>query len=250
MTYSIIAKDADTGEIGLAVASRFFAAGAAVGYLGRNCAVATQAFVNPMWGVEGRVRLSVGEAADRVFQDLRARDDGEAIRQCHMLDNHGNFAAHTGADCVDWAGHRCGRLHSVAGNMLTGPEVVDATFDAFAEAKGALADRLLAAMDAGLAAGGDKRGQQSAALTIHRGQPYPFLSLRVDDDAAPLDELRRLLDVSSERYIHVAEAMPTEQNFSGTPTRDHIDQKIKQADADRIARGRPSLSRATTQGKA
>jgi uncharacterized Ntn-hydrolase superfamily protein len=120
MTWSIIAHDPVTGEIGLAVASRFFAAGAAVPYVGARCAVATQASVNPLWGVEGRQRLAAGESAEAVLADFKARDAEQAIRQCHMLDAQGNFAAHTGADCIEWAGHLVGRHHSVAGNMLAG----------------------------------------------------------------------------------------------------------------------------------
>ncbi|KKL53393.1 hypothetical protein LCGC14_2275880, partial [marine sediment metagenome] len=174
MTYSIIAHDPDTGEIGLAVASRFFAAGAGVPYVGARCAVATQAFVNPIWGVEGRQRLAAGESAEAVLADFKARDAGQAIRQCHMMDMQGRFAAHTGTDCIDWAGHLVGETHSVAGNMLVGAQVVQETYDAYLKAKGSMAERLLRAMEAGEAAGGDKRGRQAAGLSVHRGQDYPF----------------------------------------------------------------------------
>ncbi|MCP1170421.1 DUF1028 domain-containing protein [Limimaricola litoreus] len=248
MTYSIIAHDPATGEIGLAVASRFFAAGAAVPYVGARCAVATQAFVNPLWGVEGRQRLAAGEGAEAVLADLKARDEAQAIRQCHMMDAQGNFAAHTGADCIDWAGHLVGTTHSVAGNMLVDARVVEATFAAYETAKGSMAERLLAAMEAGEDAGGDKRGRQAAGLTVHRGQEYAFLSLRVDDDADPLAELRRLLDVADERYLHVAGAMPTAENFSGITDRAPIDRAIEEAEARRRAQGRASRSRATETG--
>lgn len=249
MTYSIIAHDPKSGEIGLAVASRFFAAGAAVPYVGARCAVATQAFVNPIWGVEGRARLAAGESAEEVLADLTSRDAGRAIRQCHMMDAAGSFAAHTGAECVDWAGHQVGRHHSVAGNMLVGEEVVRATFETYLDATGSMAERLLAAMEAGEAAGGDRRGRQAAGLVVHRGQDYPFLDLRVDDDADPLAELRRLLDVADERYLHVAGAMPTAENFSGTTDRAPIDRAIAEAEARRRAEGRVSRSRATeTEG--
>ncbi|KAF0676073.1 DUF1028 domain-containing protein [Profundibacterium mesophilum] len=246
MTYSIIAHDRATGEIGIAVASRFFACGGAVPYVGARCAVATQAFVNPLWGSQGRARLAGGESAEDVLADLVARDEGRAARQCHMMDAQGRFTAHTGADCIDWAGHLVGERHSVAGNMLTGPEVVRACFDAYAGAQGSMAERLLAAMEAGEAAGGDKRGRQAAGLTIHRGEDYAYLSLRVDDDADPLAELRRLLDVAGERYLHVAEAMPTAANFSGIVDRGPIDRAIADAEERRIAAGRPSQSRATS----
>ncbi len=245
MTYSIIARDPNTGEIGVAVASRFFACGAAVPYVGARCAVATQAFVNPLWGVEGRERLAAGEPAVDLLAEFVARDQAQAIRQCHMVDRRGRFVAHTGAGCVDWAGHLVGDNHSVAGNMLTGEEVVEVTFDAYVKATGSMAERLLAAMEAGEAAGGDKRGRQAAGLTVHRGQDYPYLSLRADDAADPLAELRRLLDVAGERYLHVAEALPTAENFSGTTDRAPIDRAIADSEARRAAEGRVSRSRAT-----
>jgi len=246
MTWSIVARDDSTGEIGLAVASRFFACGAAVPYVGANAAVATQAFVNPLWGVEGLARLKQGEAAEAVIDDFRARDGGQALRQAHMMDSHGAFAAHTGADCTPWCGHLIRADHSVAGNMLTGPEVIEETSRVFAETHGTLAERLVAAMLAGEAAGGDKRGKQAAGLTIHRGQDYAHLSLRVDDHDVPLNELARLLDVARERYLMVAETFPTAGNFSGTTDRRHIDEAIAAADAKRRAEGRPSASRATS----
>ncbi|MGR3453741.1 DUF1028 domain-containing protein [Pseudooceanicola sp.] len=246
MTWSIIARDEATGEIGLAVASRFFACGAAVPYVGANAAVATQAFVNPLWGVEGLARLKAGEAAQAVLDDVRTRDAGQALRQAHMLDAQGAFAAHTGADCTDWCGHLIRDDHSVAGNMLTGPEVIEETSRAFAAATGTLAERLLAAMRAGEAAGGDKRGRQAAGLTIHRGEDYAHLSLRVDDHDDPLAELGRLLEVAGERYLMVAETFPTAGNFSGTTDRGPIDAAIAAAEDKRRAEGRPSASRATT----
>lgn len=246
MTYSIIARDAATGEIGIAVASRFFACGGVVPHVGARCAVATQAFVNPLWGVEGRARLAAGEAADAVLSDFVARDAGQAIRQCHMVDAQGRFAAHTGAGCVDWAGHRIGTRHSVAGNMLVGEAVVEACFSAYEHATGSMAERLLAAMEAGEQAGGDKRGRQAAGLIVHRGQDYPCLTLRIDDDADPLAELRRLLDVAAERYLHVAAAMPTADDFSGTTDRTPIDRAIAEAEARMCAEGRASRSRATS----
>lgn len=250
MTYSIIARNPDTNEIGIAVASRFFACGAAVPYVGRRVAVATQAFVNPLWGTQGRQRLEGGETAAEVIADFAARDEGRDIRQCHMLDAAGNFAAHTGKDCVDWAGHRLGTFHSVAGNMLTGPKVVAATFECYADRDDLpMAQRLLAAMQAGEVAGGDKRGRQAAGLVIHRGQDHAFLDLRVDDHEDPLSELDRLLDVAGERYFHVAEAMPTLDNFSGTTDRGPIDAAIAQAEAARRAAGRPSRSRASDPAK-
>ena len=244
MTWSLIARD-DDGAIGLIVASKFFACGAVVPFLRARVAVASQAFCNPVWGTEGRARLSAGEAAETVLSDLVARDDGRAIRQAHMMDATGTCAAHTGAECVDWAGHLIRDDHSVAGNMLAGPSVIAATSDSFAaNAHLPFPDRLITAMQAGEAAGGDKRGRQAAGLVIHRGQDHAWLDLRADDHADPLAELARLRDVAQERYVHFARGMPTAQRFSGLPTRDGIDADIAEAERQRIAQGRPSRSRA------
>lgn len=248
MTFSLIARDTD-GSIGLIVASKFFACGAVVPYVADKVAVASQAFCNPIWGTEGRTRMENGERAEAVLADLVARDEGRAIRQAHLMDAQGRFAAHTGDDCVDWAGHLIREDHSVAGNMLTGAEVTKATSAAYAaNADLPFPDRLIAAMRAGEAAGGDKRGRQAAGLVIHRGQLHPWLDLRADDHADPLGELARLWDVAQERYLHFAKGMPTAERFSGYPTRDGIDADIAAAEARRKAEGRPSRSHAVETG--
>lgn len=242
MTYSLIARDAD-GSIGLVVASKFFACGALVPYLSGSVAVASQAFCNPVWGTEGRARLMAGETAEHVLADLVARDEGRAIRQAHMMDAEGGFCAHTGDDCIDWAGHLLAADHSVAGNMLAGPPVIAATSEAYrAHASLPFAERLIKAMQAGEKAGGDKRGRQAAGLVIHRGEAHPWLDLRADDHADPLGELARLWDVAQERYVHFAKGMPSSGRFSGYPTRDGLDADIAAAEARRKAEGRPSRS--------
>ena len=247
MTYSIVARDPETGMLGVAVASRFFAVGAVVPHVrGGKGAVATQAFVNPLWGLEGADRLAAGESAEAVIADLASRDAGQAQRQAHMIDAAGRSAAHTGAECIDWCGHLIGEGVSVAGNMLAGPEVIADTLTAFEDgADLPFAGRLLRAMRAGEDAGGDKRGRQSACLVIHRDQDYPWLSLRADDHGDPLNELDRLLAVASERFLHVAEIMPTRENFSGTPDRSGIDAAIREAERRRIEDGLSSASLAT-----
>lgn len=246
MTYSIVARDPDTGFLGIAVASRFFAVGAVVPYIRPNAAVATQGFINPLWGVEGVRRLATGEQAAAVLADFVARDRGQASRQAHMIDSAGRSAAHTGAACIDWAGHQIGEGVSVAGNMLAGPEVLRQTLDCYSANAGLpFPERLLTAMEAGQSEGGDKRGRQAAALRIHRGQDYPWLDLRADDHADPLAELRRLLAVTEERYLHFAEAMATAENFSGTTDRTELDAAIGRAEAERKAAGFRSRSNAT-----
>ena len=247
MTYSIVARDPLTGQYGIAVASRFFAVGALVPQVrGGRCAVATQAFVNPVWGLDAARRLAEGEAAEAVVADLVARDAGQAQRQIHLIDSAGRSAGHTGVDCIGWCGHLIAEGVSVAGNMLAGPAVVADTLAAYRANMGLpVAERLLTAMEAGEAAGGDKRGRQSAALRIHRDDDFPWIDLRADDHADPLAELRRLHDVAQERYLHFADAIPTRANPSGMTDRAPLDAAIAAQEARGRAEGRKSRSFAT-----
>ena len=201
MTWSILARDPASGALGAAVASRFFAVGALCIHVeGRVGALATQALVNPMYAVHAMPRLRAGEDPTAILQDLTGPDPGREQRQLHILDATGRIAQHTGPGCVAWAGQVRGLDVSVAGNMLAGPAVVERTLDAFQHAIGTLAERLLTAMEAGEAAGGDKRGRQGAGLKVCTADPYPDLDIRADDDPDPLAELRRLDRVSQERY--------------------------------------------------
>ena len=246
MTYSIVARDTRSGEYGIAVASRFFACGSLVPHVGRTAAMASQAFVNPLWGTEGLPRLEAGEAPDSIFAELIGRDAGQAIRQAHAIGPDGRIAQHTGADCVDWAGHVSGPDISVAGNMLAGPKVVADTLQAFLDQPDLpFAERLLAAMQAGEDAGGDKRGKQAAGLLIHAGQPYPALDLRVDDHGDPLSELRRLHAVSEERFRLFSMGIATTDNFSGMVDRTPLDEALAADEARRAAEGIVSQSQAT-----
>jgi len=201
MTWSILVRDPATGAMGAAVATRFFAVGAlAIHAEGGIAALATQAMINPMYALHGMARLRAGEPPDAVAAALLAEDAGRNHRQLHMLDAQGRIAQHTGKDCVSWCGAVRGADVSVAGNMLAGPTVVERTLAAFQRATGTLAERLLTALEAGEAAGGDKRGRQSAALKICTRDPYPDLDIRTDDHPDPLAELRRLYAVSQERF--------------------------------------------------
>ena len=201
MTWSILARD-ERGRLGVAIASRFFAVGALCVHTRRGVgALATQALMNPLYGPAGLDLLSAGRPAAEVVGALTAVDAGRAQRQLHVLPAVGAGAAHTGAACVDWCGHEVFDEFSVAGNMLAGPLVLAATAQAYLAAdRLPLAERLLAAMAAGEAAGGDKRGKQAAALRIHGDEDHPQLDLRVDDHAEPIVELRRLYAKSLERY--------------------------------------------------
>jgi uncharacterized Ntn-hydrolase superfamily protein len=201
MTWSILAHDPTAGALGAAVATRFFAVGAlAIHAEGGVAALATQALINPMYASAGMARLRAGEAPESVAAALLAEDAGRDHRQLHMIDAQGRIAQHTGHGCVTWCGSVRGADVSVAGNMLAGPAVVEQTLRAFERAAGSLAERLLTALEAGEAAGGDKRGKQSAALKICTRDPYPDLDIRADDHPDPLAELRRLYAVSQEHY--------------------------------------------------
>ncbi|MGN6305433.1 MAG: DUF1028 domain-containing protein [Mesorhizobium sp.] len=247
MTWSIVARDPATGHLGVAVASRFFSVGGIVPHIrGGVGAVATQAFVNPLYGVDGLAALAMGKEPQAIVAELTARDEGRDQRQMHLIDATGRNAAFTGAQCIDWAGHLVEEDISVAGNMLAGPQVIAQTLATYRKAASKpFAERLLEAMQAGEDAGGDKRGRQSAALVVYRDQDYAWLRLHADDHADPLAELRRLYEVAQERYLHVAETMATRRNPSGLIDRREIDAKIATLEAERIAAGRPSASFAT-----
>jgi uncharacterized Ntn-hydrolase superfamily protein len=229
MTWSIIARDPSTGQIGIAVATRFFAVGARVPHIVAGVGgIATQALVNPYYGIDGVKLLSQGRDPDDILKTLTAGDDGRESRQLHIMDAKGRVAAHTGKECVDWCGHIQGDGFSLAGNMLAGAAVLDDTAKAYvANADLPLAQRLIAAMHAGEAAGGDKRGKQSAALLIHGEEEWSELNLRVDDHADPLRELARLEEVSRERWVHFRAFMPTRKNPAGITDRATIDAGIE-----------------------
>ena len=233
MTWSIIARGGATGQFGIAVATKFFAVGARVPHIAPNLGgVATQALVNPYYGIDGVRLLQDGQGPRQIVSALLATDAGRESRQLHILDAQGRIAAHTGKDCVDWCGHVAGDGFSIAGNMLAGAQVLDETAKAYrANATLPFARRLIAAMRAGEAAGGDKRGRQSAALLINDGEDWSALDLRVDDHADPLAELERLERVSRERWVHFRKFLPTRQNPAGITDRATIDASIAAATA-------------------
>ena len=234
MTWSLLAREPG-GRFGIAIASRFFAVGALCMHTQRGVgALATQALMNPLHGPAGLTRLDAGDSAAETVAALTASDAGREQRQLHVLAAHGPGAAHTGASCVDWCGHRVEAEFSVAGNMLAGPRVLDATAEAFIVSAGRpLAERLLAAMAAGEAAGGDKRGKQSAALRIHGDEDRAELDLRVDDHSDPLAELKRLYDVSLQRFQPFVACLPGRHDAVGELDRGRIEARIAQFHAAR-----------------
>ena len=231
MTWSIIARDSTTGQFGIVVATRFFAVGARVPHIAAGIGgVATQALVNPYYGIDGVKLLREGREPREVIKTLIAADDGRESRQLHVMDAKGCIAAFTGRECVDWCGQIEGDGFSIAGNMLAGAAVLDDTAKAYvANANLPFAQRLIVAMKAGEAAGGDKRGKQSAALLIHGEEEWSDLDLRVDDHTDPLAELERLEQVSRERWVHFRSFLPTRQNPAGITNRAIIDARIEAA---------------------
>ena len=201
-TYSIVALDETTGELGVAVQSHWFSVGFLVPWAKAGVgAVATQSFVKVDYGPDGLQLMESGITAVDALKTLTSKDDGEAVRQVGMIDIKGNVAAHTGSRCIKYAGHIVGENYSVQANMMANGTVPKAMAAAFEKTKGDLADRMMAALEAAEAEGGDIRGKQSAAMVIVSGEPSGVdwkdtkLSLRIEDHPTPLIELKRLIRV-------------------------------------------------------
>jgi len=217
-TYSICACDLDAGQWGVATQSKFLAVGSVVPWAAPQVgAIATQSYANPRYGPDGLELLRSGLGADEVVERLTGADDDRAKRQLGVVDAAGRGATYTGAECHDWAGGRAGDGFAAQGNILVSGETVDALVDTFHATVGApLAERLIDCLAAAQAAGGDRRGQQSAAiLVVERDAGYAGLSdsvidLRVDEHAAPIEELRRIYE------LH-------QMYFGSTPQEDWID---------------------------
>ncbi len=237
MTWSIVARDGS--NFGVAVASKFFAVGALCPHAQSGVgALATQALVNPLLAAPALAGMAQQRVPAELLAALLATDAGSAHRQFHMVDALGRGAAHTGAECIGWCGHTLRDGYSVAGNMLAGPQVIEATAESYAShALLPFAERLITALAAGEAAGGDKRGKQAAALIVFSGQEYPALDIRVDDHAEPMLELRRLYDVSLQRFQAFVTCLPSREHPSGTTDRSLIEAQIERFHADRKASG-------------
>jgi len=211
-TYSIVARDPETGEMGTAVQSHFFGTGAVVPWAEAGVgAIATQAMAEVSYGPCGLESMRMGKSAPNALRELLEADQGRDIRQVAMIDADGRIAAHTGTSCIAYAGHHVGDQFSVQANMMLTDEVVPAMRDAFVLAKGPLPERMLAALDAAESVGGDIRGRQSAAMLVVDGERtnkpwgHRLVELRVEDDPQPLKELRRLL-VLRRAYAYMSEA--------------------------------------------
>jgi uncharacterized Ntn-hydrolase superfamily protein len=201
-TFSIVAYDTANGDLGVAVQSKFIAVGAVVPWAkARVGAVATQASANVSYGPRALSMLESGLTSSQVLERLLADDEHSGVRQVAIVDSKGGVAVHTGSECMEWAGHVTGEGYSCQGNILAGRAVVESMARAYDTAKGDLIDRLLAALTAGQKAGGDRRGQQSAALLVVRekggyeGFTDRYVDLRVDDSPRPIEELRRVFNI-------------------------------------------------------
>ena len=208
-TFSIVARDPDTGELGVAVQSHWFSVGPIVAWAEAGVgAVATQSFVDPSYGKNGLELMRAGKSAPDTLKELLGKDDAKEVRQVAMIDAQGRVEAWTGRNDIQAAGHIVGKNFSVQANLMLNDKVWPAMARAFENTKGDLADRMLAALDAAQAAGGDIRGRQSAALLVVTGKPTGqawkdrTFDLRVDDSPQPLQELRRLVTLQR-AYNHM-----------------------------------------------
>jgi uncharacterized Ntn-hydrolase superfamily protein len=225
MTWSIVAHDPATGAFAVAVATRAFAVGASCPFVRAGVgAVSTQSMTNRYLGPAVLDAMAGGFTPAAAITHALARDEGRHVRQIHAIDAKGRTAAWTGKNCVEWCGDVGGAHMHVAGNMLAGAQVLEATRAAFAANSAmTLPQRLMAAMNAGDAAGGDRRGRQSAAMVMTTTEDFPDLDIRVDDHATPLVELGRLLDLWCASWPQRRAWMPTKSNPSGATDFDAIE---------------------------
>jgi uncharacterized Ntn-hydrolase superfamily protein len=208
MTFSIIARDPENNLFGVAVSTAVPCVGAMVPHVKAGVgAIATQSYTNIRLGVDGLRLLEQGRSPEEALTSLLAEDEQPGLRQAAAIDGQGQVFVHSGENCVDWFGHRTGNNYSVQGNMLVGKDTVDAMAASFESSKGHLSSRLLKALEAGQAAGGDKRGRESAALVVapFGDDPLARIDIRVDLHDDPVVELRRIFNTMRDRYRAEAE---------------------------------------------
>jgi uncharacterized Ntn-hydrolase superfamily protein len=210
MTFSIAARCPRTGMLGVATSSKALAAGAMVPYCRSGIgAIASQSFVNPYLGIDGLELLEHGLPAERAIERLIEDDPGRDLRQLAIVDKEGRTAAYTGDRCIPWAGQVSGAGYVCLGNILEGEDVVKAMAHSFETTLvEELPERLIQALEAGQEAGGDRRGRQSAGMTVVSEEAYPLVDLRVDDHPDPVPELRRVLEVYNREELPFLSEMP------------------------------------------
>ncbi len=209
-TFSIVAYCPRSGQLGVAVATALPAVGSLCPFVRPGVgAVSTQSWVNPYLALDALDQLALGQGAVQTLELVLTADPHRERRQIGVVDATGQAAGHTGKDCTPWYGHHVGDHCAVQGNMLAGPEVLSAMVAAFEHSSGAALDeRLMVALEAGQGAGGDKRGQQSAALLVYGREAYPYLDLRIDDAPNPVVALRQLLERARQQLRPFIDSMP------------------------------------------
>lgn len=217
-TFSITARCAQTNQFGVAVSTAVPGVGGLCPYARAGVgAIASQSFVNPYIGINGLNYLEEDLSAEEVLERVLKEDPVPELRQVGIVDNQGRSAAFTGDKSDTWKGHLTGENYAIAGNMLVGEATIQAMEDSFLATEDfPLAERLLQALEAGQAAGGDKRGKQSAALYIVDSEPYPLVDLRVDEHTDPVTELRRVYTVAEKQLLPFVKSLPTKERPGGT----------------------------------
>lgn len=220
-TFSIVAHCQESGQLGMAIATALPGVGGLCCFVEAGVgAVATQSWVNPGLGSDALNAMRAGTGAGDALTLVLSKDADAELRQLGIVDANGVAAAHTGADCTEWAGHRTGAGFSVQGNMLVGEATLDAMAEVFGDAADLdLAERLMRALEAGQAAGGDRRGKQSAALLVHEVESWPLIDLRVDDHSDPVAELRRIHLLAKVQLTPFVRSLPGRQG-PGIPLSD------------------------------
>jgi uncharacterized Ntn-hydrolase superfamily protein len=216
-TFSIAARCPRSGKLGVAVSTAVPAVGGICPFIEAGIgAIATQSWVNPYLGIDGLALLREGMSAEEALDRLIAEDPGRNVRQLGIVDREGRTAAHTGSECVDWAGHIEGNGFTVQGNMLVGAATIEAMAEAAARSEPfELHERLMLVLEAGQAAGGDKRGKQSAALKVFHREAFPWLDIRVDEHRHPVQELRRVFEIAKQQLLPFIDGMPSRRDPIG-----------------------------------
>lgn len=219
-TFSITARCQRTGEVGIAISTKFIAVGMLCSFVKNNVgAIASQAYINPYLGILGLEYLAKGYSASETLEYLKQCDEGIEFRQLGIVDSHGASVAFTGEQCDTWRGHLTGPNFAIVGNMLVGAQTLEAMKESFeSDDSQPLSKRLLMALSAGEAAGGDKRGRQSAAVKVYGEKDFPILDLRVDEHPDPVAELRRIYGVAEEILIPLMDSLPTPEADAGSFT--------------------------------
>jgi uncharacterized Ntn-hydrolase superfamily protein len=213
------------GMLGVAVASATLGVGGICPFIAPGVgAISTQSFVNPYLGIDGLALLRKGKVAQEALEELIRGDPGGDVRQLGIVDALGNSAAWSGPNCLEWFGHRTGPNFAAQGNVLVGRETVESMAETFnATSHLTLPERLLAALEAGESAGGDKRGRQAASLVVYRTEEYPYLSLRVDEHPYPVPELRRVFELARNQLLPFVEGLPSRRNPMGNVPQEVVD---------------------------